>query len=384
MEKATILVVDDNPANLRVFLDQLTRAGFRILVAPSGQRALQQLDHITPDLILLDVLMPGLDGFETCSRLKANKATKNIPVIFMTALTDTLDKVKGFDVGGVDYITKPLQYEEAIARIRTHLTIRRLQQQLEEQNAQLKHLNASKDKFLSMISHDLRSPFSSLRGLIQFTSQNLQGWSKSKIEEVIHLLGHSTDNLYALIENLLTWSRIQRGVIDFQPQYLQLKNTIAKDIDLFTSIAEQKQILLTNHVAEPLQVYADANMLDAVLRNLLSNAIKFTHPGGRIDVSATQNEHSITVSVTDTGIGLSEENSAKLFRIDDRYKQLGTAKEKGTGLGLILCKEFIEKNEGVIGVISQPDKGSTFFFTLPRVIVKEVPQKPTETLNEEV
>lgn len=383
MEKTTILVVDDSPANLRVFLDQLSRAGFRILVAPSGQRALQQLEYITPDLILLDVVMPGLDGFETCTRLKADRTTKDIPVIFMTALTDTLDKVKGFEVGGVDYITKPLEYEEAIARIKTHLTLRRLQQQLEEQNTQLKQVNASKDKFFSMISHDLRSPFSSLRGLIEFTSQNLQGWSKDKIEEVIQLLGHSTDNLYALIENLLTWSRIQRGVIDFQPQYLHLKKTITQDVELFTSIAKQKQITLTNHVTEPFRVYADANMLHAVVRNLLSNAIKFTHPGGQIDVYAAQNDEGITISVTDTGIGLSEENSAKLFRIDDRYKQLGTAKEKGTGLGLILCKEFIEKNGGTIGVTSQPDQGSTFFFTLPRTLVKDTPQKPPESSSAE-
>ncbi|GAK60014.1 response regulator receiver sensor signal transduction histidine kinase [Candidatus Vecturithrix granuli] len=371
MQKGTILVIDDSPKNLRIFLDQLTQVGFKILIAPGGQDALQQLEQIKPDLILLDVLMPDLDGFETCARLKANESTKNIPVIFMTALSDPLDKVKGFEVGGVDYITKPFQYEEAIARIHTHLMIYRLQQQLEEQNNQLKQLNESKDKFFSMIAHDLRSPFSSLRGLIQFTSQNMQGWSKTKIEEVINILEHATDNLYALIENLLTWSRIHRDAFDFQPQYLHLQKIVAQEVELFNSIAGQKHITLINHITEPLEVYADANMLDAVLRNLLSNAIKFTYPGGRIDVAAAQDKRNITISVTDTGIGLSQENIAKLFRLDDRYKQLGTAKEKGTGLGLILCKEFIEKNGGTIGVTSQPDQGSTFFFTLPRVFVKD-------------
>ncbi|MDY0093977.1 MAG: hybrid sensor histidine kinase/response regulator [Candidatus Vecturithrix sp.] len=382
MKEATILVIDDSPTSLRSFLDQLTQVGFTVLVALNGESAFEQLEQTKPDLILLDVIMPNLDGFETCARLKANAATKNIPVIFMTGLSDILDKIKGFEVGGVDYITKPFQFEEAIARIHTHLILYRMQQQLEEQNSQLKQLNASKDKFFSMIWHDLRSPFSSLRGLIQFASQNMQGWSKTRIEEVINLLVHSTDNLHALIENLLTWSRIQRGVIEFQPQYLHLHNLVAQAVELFTSIADQKHITLTNHLSMPLYVYADANMLDAVLRNLLSNAIKFTYSGGRVEVHGMQNEHDITISIIDTGIGLSQENIAKLFRIDDRYKQIGTAKEKGTGLGLILCKEFIEKNGGTIGVTSKPEQGSTFFFTLPRVFVKEESERKTHTCKQ--
>jgi signal transduction histidine kinase len=210
----------------------------------------------------------------------------------------------------------------------------------------------------------------------------MQGWSKTRIEEVINLLVHSTDNLHALIENLLTWSRIQRGVIEFQPQYLHLHNLVAQAVELFTSIADQKHITLTNHLSMPLYVYADANMLDAVLRNLLSNAIKFTYSGGRVEVHGMQNEHDITISIIDTGIGLSQENIAKLFRIDDRYKQIGTAKEKGTGLGLILCKEFIEKNGGTIGVTSKPEQGSTFFFTLPRVFVKEESERKTHTCKQ--
>lgn len=139
--RGSVLIVDDNPTNLRTLLGYLEKSGFDILVATSGERALKQLERIRPDLILLDVLMPGMDGFETCRRLKANDLTRNIPVIFMTALTETIDKIKGFEVGGVDYLTKPLQYQELIARITTHLTIRKLQQQLEVQNARLGQQN---------------------------------------------------------------------------------------------------------------------------------------------------------------------------------------------------------------------------------------------------
>jgi len=366
MEQTTILVIDDSPVNLRLFLDQLAQAGFETLIAPGGKRALQQLEHVTPDLILLDILMPEMDGFETCLHLKASDATKDIPVIFMTASSDTLDKIKAFEVGAVDYITKPFNYEEAIARIKTHLTIRKLQQQLEIQNARLRELNESKDTFLSMISHDLRSPFSSLRGLIQLAAENIEGWSKDKIEDTIRLLSNSTDNLHALIENLLTWSRIQRGVIEFQPQTIDLRKIILQDIELFTPIAEQKNIHLHSLIEKELSAYGDVNMVDAVIRNLISNALKFTYSEGSVKITVSKDKHSVKIAVTDDGIGLSQNNILKLFRIDARYKQLGTDREKGTGLGLILCKEFIEKNGGEFGVESVPEQGSTFFFTLPK------------------
>ena len=370
-EKFLILIVDDKLENLKTLVLHLKRHGFGIILAQSGEEALERIEHVTPDLILLDVLMPVIDGFETCRRLKKHETAKDIPVIFMTALSDTVDKIKGFDMGGVDYITKPFQHEEVQARIQTHLTIRKLQQQLQaqnvllkEQNAQLEELNASKDKFLSIIAHDLRSPFSSLRGLIRFTTENISGYNQEKLEQILELLGESTDNLYALVENLLTWSRIQRGVIEYHPQYIDIREIVARNITLFTSLAQQKQITLRNVIEEDISAYADTNMIDAVIRNLLSNAIKFTHPGGHIEIAATQDETSVEISVSDNGIGIGEKGLQKLFRIDAKYKQLGTARERGTGLGLILCKEFIEKHGGRIWIESEVEKGSTFRFTL--------------------
>jgi signal transduction histidine kinase len=317
--------------------------------------------------------MPGMDGFEICRRLKVNKETKDIPVIFMTALSDMEDKIKGFKMGAVDYITKPFQQEEVLARVNTHLTIRRLQQQLETKNVlleeqvkQLKELNASKDKFISMISHDLQSPFSSLRGLIQFTAENIGDYNKNELENIMDLLGNSTDNLYALIENLLTWSRIQRGVMEHCPQRMDIREFVAQNIDLFSPNAESKQITLKNLIKQSTPVYADFNMVNAVLRNLISNAIKFTHPGGSVEVSARNDGRYVEVSVSDTGIGIDKQHLPKLFRIDVRYKRLGTAREKGTGLGLILCKEFVEKHGGEIWIESEAGQGSTVKFTLPR------------------
>lgn len=370
--EGVILVVDNDPDNLGVLFDYLDSVGFKVLLVQNSENALIQAESKKPDIILLDILMPGLDGFETCRRLKENDKTRDIPVIFMTALSDTTDKVKGFKMGAVDYITKPFQQEEVLARVNTHLTIRKLQQQLEAKNAlleeqveQLSELNASKDKFISMISHDLQSPFSSLRGLIQFTAENLEGYNKSELGNIMDLLGNSTDNLYALIENLLTWSRIQRGVLEHCPQPIDIRDIVTQNINLFTQNAEDKQITFRNLIEERTAVYADFNMVNAVIRNLISNALKFTKSGGRVEFSAKQNGEYVEVSVTDTGIGISKEHLSKLFRIDARYKRLGTDREKGTGLGLILCKEFIEKHGGTIWIESEVDQGSTVKFTLP-------------------
>ena len=217
-----------------------------------------------------------------------------------------------------------------------------------------------------MISHDLQSPFSSLRGLIQFTAENLEGYDKSELGNIMGLLGNSTDNLYALIENLLTWSRIQRGVLEHCPQRVNIRDVVTQNIKLFTQNAEDKQITLRNLIEERIPAYADFNMVNAVFRNLISNALKFTKPGGSVEISARQDGGYIEVSVRDNGIGIAKEHLSKLFRIDSRYKRLGTAREKGTGLGLILCKEFIEKHGGKIWIESEAAQGSAVKFTLPQ------------------
>ena len=376
----TVLIVDDNPTNLGVLFNSLDQAGLEVIVAEDGEKALAQVERTQPQVILLDVLMPGIDGFETCRRLKRLEASADIPIIFMTALSDTVDKVKGFEAGGVDYITKPLQHEEVLARVKAHLTIRQLQQQLQRQNEllaqqnallaektkQLEELNADKDKFFSIIAHDLRSPFTGFLGLTKFIVENIEGWGKEKIKDITQKLYDAADNLYALLGNLLTWSRIQRGLIEHAPQMLDLAHVLNGNISLFMPNAKQKQITLTNAIAQETLVYADPQMADAVVRNLLSNALKFSNPGGTVSVSAVLHTQEVQVVVADTGIGIPENRVSQLFRIDAKYKRAGTAGEQGTGLGLILCKELVEKNGGRVWVESVVDQGTTFTFTLPR------------------
>ncbi|GAK60717.1 response regulator receiver sensor signal transduction histidine kinase [Candidatus Vecturithrix granuli] len=365
--KGTVLIVDDNPTHLIVLSDYLTADGFDILCAQDGESAIQRAEQEHPDIILLDILMPGLDGFEICRLLKDQSVTREIPVIFMTALTEMNDKLNAFKAGGVDYITKPLQLPEVLVRINVHLTLKRQQQHIQRQNAQLKQLNHDKDRFFSIIAHDLRGSLNSLRDLTRITAENFEIYSLPKLKEMIRMQFQTTDNLSKLLENLLIWARVQQGMIEYQPQKLDLENVITWNIQLAMLRAKQKQIPLTTTIAKKTHiVHADFNMLDTIVRNLISNALKFTHSGGSIVVAATADERNVTMSVADTGIGIPSEDLPKLFRIDFKYKHLGTEHEPGTGLGLILCKEFVEKNGGNIWVESTEGKGSTFYVSFPK------------------
>lgn len=365
--KGTILIVDDNPTHLAVLSDYLTSDGFDTLVSQNGESAIRRAEEEQPDLILLDILMPGVDGFEICRQLKKQAATREIPVIFMTALADMHDKLKAFKAGGVDYITKPLHLQEVLVRINVHLTLKRQQQYIQKQNAQLKQLNHDKNRFFSIIAHDLRGSLNSLRDLTRITAENFEIYSVPKLKEMIRMQFQTTDNLSKLLENLLIWARMQQGMIEYHPQQIDLENVITWNIQLAMLSAKQKQIPLTSRIERKTYlVYADFNMVDTIIRNLISNALKFTHSRGSIAVTATADEHYVIVAVTDTGIGIPAGDIPKLFRIDVKYKQPGTDREPGTGLGLILCKEFVEKHGGKIWVESEEGKGSTFYASFPK------------------
>ncbi len=238
--------------------------------------------------------------------------------------------------------------------------------ELQKTNSQLQELNASKDKFFSIISHDLRSPFNVMLGYSQILDERFDDLEQERIKKDIKKLRKSAEGLYALLENLLTWSRIQRGAIEYDPEEIDLSDVADENIDLFCARADQKQITLRSMIQMGEEVYADENMLNTVIRNLVSNALKFTPDGGRIELSVQPSGEYVEVSVADTGTGIIEEDIPKLFRIDAQYTNVGTDGEKGTGLGLSLCQDLVEKNGGEIWVESEHGKGSTFKFTLPK------------------
>jgi len=354
----TILIVDDNLVNLRVMLQHLAEEGYETRIAQDGHEAIEQLKIALPDIILLDIMMPGIDGFETCAKIKQIPSAQNIPIIFMTALSDTEHKVKGLRLGAVDYITKPFQQEEVLARINTHLTIRR-------QQVALHHLNATKDRFFSIIAHDLRGVFNPMMISSDMLVKVAEKEQSKKILNFATSLKKSTHNAYELLENLLTWSRCQRDNITVTIESLNLQKLIHSNIQLFDEKAKQKEINLFYEFDESISVNTDRNITNTILRNLIANALKFTHAGGNIRVAAQKIDANIAhVSVQDDGVGIDAEGIQSLFKIDSKYKKKGTADEQGTGLGLILCKELALKNNGDIWASSEEGKGSTFIFSL--------------------
>ncbi len=248
-----------------------------------------------------------------------------------------------------------------------HIKAQMASDELHEANEQLQKLNASKDTFFSIIAHDLRGPLSSLHELTQHIEENLDSYALEELKELIVLQKVSAETLYKLLENLLTWSRVQRGVMPYQPQPINIRWFIARNINLLTLHAKKKHIALVSNVQHELCVFADFNMVDTIIRNLISNAIKFTEPGGEVSVSVHDCEHFVEVAVADSGIGIEEQYIPTLFRIDTRYKRLGTGDEEGSGLGLILCKEFVDKHQCRIWVESEIGQGTTFRFTLPKM-----------------
>ncbi len=246
------------------------------------------------------------------------------------------------------------------------------QKQLEEKNLELSkqaerltELNATKDKFFSIIAHDLRSPFSSVVGLSEILAERVSKKEFDTIEKISHTIRSSAQQTLELLMNLLDWSRSQTGRIEYAPEYFQLAKLINENIDLLEETANQKSIRINQALDNKLLVFADKDMISTIVRNLLSNAIKFTNNGGQISLKTFANEKEWVLSVTDNGIGIDESSLKKLFRIEETYSTRGTQNEKGTGLGLILCKEFVEKHRGKFWAKSEVGKGSSFIFSIP-------------------
>lgn len=364
--KPTILVVDDNKRNLQVVGNILHEEQYKVAMAINGPTALKLAAQLKPDLVLLDIMMPEMDGFEVCKKLKENDETREIPVIFLTAKVETEDVVEGFNLGGVDYITKPFKQKELLVRIKTHLDLLQSKRKIAEQASLLQSNNAFKDRLFSIIGHDLRSPLSSIKFTIDMIKSGVIELGDDFFHELIDQLAKTTDEAFTLLENLLGWAKSQSGNLPVVPEEFSLKEMAESIARLQKLNISNKNIELFLDINENLNVYADNQMINTVLRNLLSNAIKFTPNGGKIQILATKtNDHSVQVSVVDSGVGISEENMKRLFNNTNPLKTYGTNNEAGSGLGLILCKDFVEKNGGTLKVRSEEGKGSTFSFNMP-------------------
>lgn len=362
-----ILVVDDNTRNIQVIGTILREAGYEIGFALDGKQALDLLKDSTDyDLVLMDIKMPVMDGFEACRIMKNDERFSEIPVIFLSASHDTENIIAALDLGGLDYVTKPFNTKELLARVNTHVQLKQRTQEVKNYTRELETLNATKDKFFSIIAHDLRNPFEGILLLCRNLSAKIPSLSADEIKRQIEMIISSADSGNKLLENLLLWSRSQTGSITFNSADLNLEFAIRRCIDLIAAQAKAKNIEINYKASANIIIKTDAAMFSHILRNLLTNAVKFTKDSGVVTILAEKTFKGIEVSVIDTGIGISENDLALLFRIDGNIvSRRGTQNESGSGLGLILCGEFVEKMGGAIHVESEQGKGSRFTFILP-------------------
>ncbi len=365
----TILVADDQPSNLESILNFFEESNepYSVLQAIHGEMACMIAKKKQPDLIIMDWEMPVMNGIDAIKKLKSDKKTKDIPVIMASGVMVSSEHLKtALDAGAVDYIRKPIDKVELIARVRSML-------ELSDSYKQIKALNYQKDKMFSIIGHDLRGPIGNFRNMLEVLITNQETLNREYINDVLEDMKETAGSTFSLLENLLLWARSQMQDIDYELDVFCMNDLIDENIRLLNESAKNKSIELINDLQYVVQVYADRNMTSTIVRNLISNAIKFTHSFGKIIISAKQSnadEKMVDFSVTDNGIGMSEQLITEIFEKKTGPIELGTNNEKGSGLGLLLCKEFIEQQGGKISVESQKGKGSIFSFTLPLHSIK--------------
>jgi two-component system sensor histidine kinase/response regulator len=366
LKETKVLIVDDTPANLDVLWKTLEPRGYKVQIAPSGEIALKILEKTPyPDLILLDVMMPGIDGYETCRRMKMDQSICDIPVIFLTAKNQAEDIVQGFEVGGVDYVTKPFRQEEVFARVETHINIRRLKKNLELKNQELKELNDLKNKFIGMAAHDLRNPLATIEGFSGVLLRDAENMSPPDRNQFLNIVNSESSRMLNLVNELLDVSVIESGKLDISAQSGSLKLLVEERIKLFETSANKKNIFLKSNLEKIPDCYFDLNKIGQVLDNLISNSIKYSPLNKNVFITLKQDGNNIAVGVKDEGPGISEEDQAKLFEHFQKLSAKPTAGESSTGLGLAIAKKMVEAHNGSLEVDSVLGQGANFIFTLP-------------------
>ncbi len=386
--KGNLLVVDDDLLARQTMDVFLTREGYRVRCAPNGEIALKLAGEDSPELILLDIRMPDMDGFEVCRRLKENPQTGNIPVIFISGLEEVADKVKGFEAGGVDYITKSFQREEALARVETHLALRRLQKQIENQNLQLQReiaksksaeealadrtiqlerinrelvaLNAELDDFTNMASHDMQEPLRTLMAFSDLLRKDLGDSLPEQAAKDLTFITDAANRMQALIQDLLALSRAGRAPQKKEKVSLRECADLALEA-LAMRVKETGAQIIHDKLPD---VWGDSTLLTQLYQNLIGNALKFSgHQRPIIQLTFEEREGTQVFGVKDNGIGIEPNYTREIFKPFRRLH--GRGEYEGSGVGLAICRKIVGRHGGKIWVESEPGKGAHFRFTFP-------------------
>jgi two-component system sensor histidine kinase/response regulator len=353
-----VLVVDDQEANVQVLGAMLGQAGFEIVAATDGEQALRRTATRPPDLVLLDVMMPGIDGFEVCRRIHEQPESAHIPIIFLSSADDKEFIVRALGAGGVDYVTKPFHKAELVSRVRTHIALKAARDSLRQ-------LAEDKDELMGILAHDLKSHLGGMQMSAQLLHKRAVTLGEPRLEQMSGNILHATDQMFSFVKEFLANSSAERG-LEIKLESVSLSEAAGGAVRDYADAAQRKEILLQFENSEDnLFVSADRAALDQVLDNLLSNAIKFSPPGKTVWVTVTPSEHGAECRIEDEGPGFTEEDKALMY---GRYRRLSaapTGNEPSTGLGLSIVKKLMPAMGGELHFISTPGEGTTFTVQFP-------------------
>lgn len=374
MSKPTILIVDDILENLQVLGSTLFDKGYEIAIAENATSALNILTDITPDLILLDIMMPEIDGFELCKQIKSTNELKEIPIIFLTAKSDTDNIIKGFEYGAVDYITKPFNQNELLSRVHSHIELQQSKKRIEEYNNQLKVLLQKKDEFLGIAAHDMKNPINAILGFANLISNeidklNLRKDDKLIISNYIEKIKQTSSYMSRTITSMLNKETLDKGIVSLNISKTNVGQLINSVIESFVPVANSKGIkILANHFVD---IYAevDEDRFQEIIENLISNAIKYTNLNTVIKICLAKrienSQYFLHFSVADKGDGLDAEDISNAFQKFKKLSTTPTGDENSTGLGLSIVKKLVELHQGTIRIESEKGKGAKFILEIP-------------------
>lgn len=362
----TILIVDDNQTNIILLQAILKRAKYNTVSATNGTDALRIMQDMHPDLVLLDIMMPEMDGYEVARRKDEIEDIQSIPFLFVTALSDTNSMVKGFKAGCSDFITKPFNTEEILIRIHHQIINVENRRIINSKNEELKSLIRNRDKLYAVVAHDLRSPLGTIKSVLDILDENLNSEIIGfELYDLLHATTESADELFGLLENLLFWTRTQMGKLIFQPKEIKITDAVTDAIKATSSMSNIHRIDISySDNTGNATVLADKNMITTVIRNILVNAIKFSDEDSSIEIETKIVDNQLSCSITDHGCGMDDEVKQALQQ-QISITTTGKHQEEGTGLGLTLCREFIRAHNGNLSFESEMNVGTTFTFTIP-------------------
>jgi DNA-binding response OmpR family regulator len=357
----SILLVDDNPTNIDVLYTFLADVGFEVLVAEDGVSALERVGYARPDLILLDIMIPHMDGFEVCRKLKENPETRDVPVLFITAMGSVEDKVRGFSMGGVDYITKPFQNQEILARIRNHMELQRMRKELEVRNEHLEEQNEALDAYARTVAHDLKNPLNLVLNFAKFIQEEgaLSGQSADDLQHILQ----SAQTMNHIIQDLLLLAQMREE--DIPAETVVMTQVVDGALERLSTEIDQRDAVIERPEDWP-DAQGVAPWIQAVWVNYITNALKYGGTPPKVVLfweEDKEDSRRIRYGVIDNGAGIKTPNPEVLF---EEFSRTGDENEEGHGIGLSICRRIINRLGGDVRAENLPDGGSCFSFALKK------------------